>query len=151
MHPDHLLTLAHKSVEHQSKGAFINDVEIINTNGAPQCSDFLTPRTLAQHRFHSNVVTLLLERDANIDVLDILCVILPNILFYVSICMFLFLAMDILQYPFSGVSKTFNEAIERIGKAFFMIPFFLAPMTLILKNVVKDIWFSFWTSPKLDY
>ena len=126
------------------------------TNGAPQRSDLLTPRTLAGHKFHSKVVTLLFEREvnhflANIDVLDILCIILPNILLYVSICMFLFLAMDILQYPFSGVSKTFNEAIERIGKAFFLIPFFLAPMTLILKNFVKDIWFSFWTSPKLDY
>ena len=122
---------------------------------APQRSDFLTPQTLAEHKFHSKVVKLLFEREvenfrANI-VLDILCIILPKFLLYVSICMFLFLAMDILHYPFSGVSKTFNEAIERIGKAFFMIPFFLAPMTLILKNVVKDLWFSFWTSPKLDY
>jgi len=126
------------------------------SNGAPQRSDFLTPRTLAQHKFHSKVVTLLFEREvnhfrANIDVIDVLSVILPKNLLYVSICMFLFLAMDIFQYPYSGVSKTFNEAIERIGKAFLMIPFFLAPMTLILKNIVKDIWFSFWTSPKLDY
>ena len=120
---------------------------------APHRSDFLTPCNLAEHKFHSKVVTLLFKREvnnfsvANVDVPTILC----QMLLYVSICVYLVLAMDILQYPSSGVSKTFYEAIERIGKAFFMIPFFLAPMTLILKNVVKDIWFSFWTSPKLDY
>ena len=118
----------------------------------PQRSDGMTPICLAQHRFKFKVLKLLVEMkvnnfQANIDVPPIVCM----ILLYLYSCMFLFLAMDILQYPFLGVSKTFSEAIERVGKAFFIIAFFSGPLVLILINAVRDIWFSFWTSPKLDY
>ena len=118
---------------------------------APFRSDFLTPYNLARYRGHFKVANLLNERDTTPNIIGNV----PNtfliflILVYIFICICLFFGLDLLQYQFSGVSRTFNKPIK--SSVFLIIFLCFVKLAVILIETVKNVRFSFWTSPKLDY
>ena len=120
---------------------------------APFRSDFLTAYNLARYRGHLKVANLLNERDTTPNIIGNV----PNtfliflILVYIFICICLFFGLDLLQYQFSGVSRTFNRPIKSIVQDFLMIFLCFAKLAVLLIETVKNVRFSFWTSPKLDY
>ena len=125
---------------------------------APQRSDGMIPLFLAQHRFKFKVSTLLAERDtaaaANIVVINEF---MRSVMYYVFKFTCIFIARDYFQYLSSGVSMHFNEFLYLVFYDAFMcviIPVMLLlilVIQMILQNIVKDLRFSYWTGPKLEY
>ena len=120
---------------------------------APFRSDFLTPYNLAKYRGHFKVANLLNERDTTLNIIGNV----PNtfliflILVYIFIFICLFFGLDLLQYQFSGVSRTFNRPIKSNVQDFLIIFLCFPKLAVLLIDTVKNVRFSFWTSPKLDY
>jgi hypothetical protein len=132
---------------------------------SPYRSDSMTPLDLANFKGHYKVGDLLSERYAAnnthriirigmFGTLGKIIIIFLVLLLYMFICIGFFLTLDLLQYPFTGISRTFNESIHSNGLTFIIVVF-LTPFILLSIDYsityMKDKWFSFRTSPKLDY
>ena len=119
---------------------------------APFRSDFLTPYNLAKYRGHFKVANLLNERDTTPNIIGNV----PNtflillILVYIFIFICLFFGLDLLQYQFSGVSRTFNRPIKSNVQDFLIIFLLFPKLAVLLIDTAKNVRFSL-ISPKLDY
>ena len=127
---------------------------------APQRSDGMTPMFLAQHRFKFKVSKLLVERDPAANVVAInMDELKLSILYYVFNCTCIFIAIDYFQYLFSGESMYFNGPIEFLYLCLYIFICVIFPVMvaliililMILYDIVKDVKFSCWTGPKLEY
>ena len=115
-----------------------------NTFVAPFRSDTNTPLTLAFHRGHIKIARLLHERDDSpkpviVMIFKLFCMLLCLFIFY-DTCLF---------YPLLGTSRTFYDTMMFILS--FILSWLPCPGIVIISNILKDVWFCFWTSPKLDY
>ena len=117
---------------------------------APHRSDSMTPLLLAVHRGYFKVALLLIIRDANnigMIIVGLMCLFFVYI--YFSLCLFIFVDVCF-YYPFSGVSRLFNEPTEffstRIGMC---ITHFVC--ALLSLSIYIDAYFSYKISPKLEF
>ena len=107
---------------------------------APPRSDRNTPLTLALHRGHIKIARYLHERDRLWPRDDwLMFKIILSFLFYMTV-----------HYNF-GKGLTFADTLQDISNFISDLPFVSLCLFIIMKNIVKDIWFCIWTSPKLDY
>ena len=127
---------------------------------APERNDGMTPLFLAQHRFKFKVSNLLGERDTNANIVAInIDELMRSILYYAFYCTCIFIAIDFFQYLFSGVSMYFNGPIEFLYLCLYIFICVIFPVMvvliitipMILCDIVKDVRFSCWTGPKLEY
>ena len=111
-----------------------------NTFVAPFRSDTNTPLTLAFHRGHIKIARLLHERDDSP---------MPVIELVFKMC-FMNLCLLIFSYTcLYGTDIVFYDLIMLILS--FILSCLPYPGLVIISNIWNDIWFCFWTSPKLDY
>ena len=106
---------------------------------APPRSDRNTPLTLALHRGHIKIARYLHERDS----------LWPRDDWLMFKIILFFLFCITLHYKF-GKSLVFADTFKYISYIISELPYPLF-LVIFMKNILKDMWFCFWTSPKLDY